>query len=85
VPKCIVIATKETRKSGICDQISDNVMDDSRNTCGNDADSTLRSVKVNEDKRHSDVGRQSLSRLYPQNKIKPYLSATSGPSRPVIG
>lgn len=51
VPKCKVSATKETRNSEIIDQISDNVMDD-RNTCGNDADSTLSSLKVNEDEIH---------------------------------
>jgi len=28
---------------------------DDRNTCGNDADSTLRSVKVNEDEKHTIV------------------------------
>lgn len=54
MPKYKVSATKETRNSEISDQISDNVMDD-RNTCGNDPDSTLRSLKVNEDEIHIKV------------------------------
>jgi hypothetical protein len=54
VPKCKASATKETRNSEISDQIGDNVMDD-RNTCRNDVDSTLRSVKVNEDEKHTIV------------------------------